>query len=189
MAKNSKGITAAQNMKNWVDLTGVVQKKHQNKLKNGKYPRMGFPEWNFDSAVGHSHPMGTDAGSGNGGFAGGASLTAGFAPSAVATSSGPVAAAPCGESIEPSDFNAILEHFKAENPTSAVVDKIKDMFNASQDGNLTPLIHDSEGVDTVADMENRPTDDTQTSALAAACEAVLYAFKAYTGVDYFNYRK
>ncbi len=166
---------------------GTEKKKKDGYVLHGKHPKVGFPGYGYDSTPGSRMGMG--------GFH---CHNLGPGP-AIPDASGPIATAPaaagpggpgdgggaCGESVESSQIEVILESFEKEHPNSDVIAEIRKVFDGIKDGNGA-IYHSCDGYQALEDTS--PTSDAQISALAASCEASLNAFKEYTGYDYFAWR-
>jgi hypothetical protein len=109
---------------------------------------------------------------------------------------GPVMAAPtagdgggaaAGESVEMDKINSIIESYKTANPNSPVIEEIQSMLKSVNEGNGY-LYHSCDGATAITPNELPPVAESQVSALAAACESTLSAFKKYTGFDYLSWR-
>ena len=159
-------------------------KKGKEKRKHAK---VGFPEYGFSSVPGEH-------------FGPSAHAPASTGPIVMGTSSvgmsGPVAdigmgsGGACSESVDYKSVDAILENFEKEHPSSDIVGEIRKLLENVKKGKGI-LYHSCDGMSTPKTESANPAavDDSQLSALAAACEASLNAFRNYTGFDYTSLRK
>ena len=181
----------------------------KKKKKAASHPRIGFPGYGFSSVPGDRsqtdkfcpsisdsgnivmpaptpiHTQGQDGGGvivmtpGNGGGDG--------SPVMAAPTAGDGGGAAAGESVEMDTINSIIESYKTANPNSPVIEEIQSMLKSVNEGNGY-LYHSCDGATAITPNELPPVAESQVSALAAACESTLSAFKKYTGFDYLSWR-
>lgn len=162
-------------------------KKGKEKRKHAK---VGFPEYGFSSIPGEHFGASSHAPASTGPIVMGTSAVGTSGPVAdIGMGSGDAGGA-CGESVELKSVESILENFEKEHPSSDVVGEIRQLFENVKKGNGI-LYHGSDGMATPRTESANPAavDESQLSALAAACEASLNAFRNYTGFDYTSLRK
>ena len=138
------------------------------------HAKVGFPEYGMSSVPGEH-----------------------FGSPSTPASTGPVdmgisTVGTCGpvEAVAPTGVDAVMESFEKEHPSSDVVSEIRKLLENVRKGNGV-LYHGCDGAQ-ATQMESAnpaPIENSQISALAAACEASLNAFKNYTGFDYTALRK
>ena len=188
----------------------LLEAAHKKKKKGPSHPRIGFPGYGFSSVPGDRaqtdkfcpsisdsgnivmpaptpiHTQGQDGGgvivmtpgNGDGGDGG---------PVMAAPTAGDGGGAAAGESVEMNKINSIIESYKTANPNSPVIEEIQSMLKSVNEGNGY-LYHSCDGATAITPNELPPVAEFQVSALAAACESTLSAFKKYTGFDYLSWR-
>lgn len=133
--------------------------------------------------------MGPYAGSGeNGPFDGiadgeGAQIGEGGAPAAAPAGDGGAGGGGMGESINPREFNAIMESIIEKYPESNAAKQIRDMFNGMQAGGTGKLYCGADGCEAYNDPMMSESDEA-VSAAAASVEAALMTYRKVAGHEY-----
>lgn len=171
-----------------------------------QHPKIGFPGYAFGSNPGDrpnetapfqsslgdgpDMPAATPAHQHSGGYCGviamGSNCSGGGSVAPVtALTGGDGGASAATESVESEQINAIIESYKQANPSNDTIGEIQKMFESAKNG--FGMLYQS--CDGTSAMTMSPVTDEQISALSAACEASLAAFRNYTGHDYTTWRK
>jgi hypothetical protein len=122
---------------------------------------------------------------GNGGGGGGVGSVGPVVALTGGTGGGDGGGAAAGEAVEAEQINAIIESYRKAYPSNDTIGEIQKMFESAKNG--FGMLYQS--CDGTSAMTMSPVTDEQISALSAACEASLAAFRNYTGHDYTTWRK